>query len=188
VEDLGGGGVVKVHHHHHGVVVVVVELFGGAGTEGACECDLSICEEVFTLEGWVGAGVGTVDFDVEDGEFDEVGDGREGVEWGTPEYGSCDVACLECDGVDKVDGVADASAYRQRADVGKGSSLFRGDTNQIVFANGWDLNGVGEFEGGGVGVSVCGDDLFGGFGADRNDAREEFDHFDSVASLAVKKV
>lgn len=66
--------------------------------------------------------------------------------------------------------------------------MFEWDTDEIVFADGRDFDRVGEFEYGCVGMGVGGYDLFGGFGADGNDACEEIDHFDGVAALTVEKV
>jgi hypothetical protein len=88
-------------------------------TECAGECDLSICEYVFALLGGSASSVDAViDFDVEYGELYEVRDGRECIEWGAPEHRTCDVARLERQWVDEVNGIADTSAYRQGTNVG----------------------------------------------------------------------
>ena len=105
-----------------------------------------------------------VGLDVEHGELHEVRDGGEGVERRAPVHGPCDVTGLECRGIEEMDGVADAGADCQGADVGEGPGLFQGDAHEIVFADRGNLDGVGEFEVGGVVVGVGGDDLFGGFG------------------------
>lgn len=72
--------------------------------ERAVRRDLGVGEDPAAAR-WAGR------LDVENYELDEVGDCCKGFEGSAPEDGGGDVGCMECGGVDEVDGVANAGAY-----------------------------------------------------------------------------
>jgi hypothetical protein len=58
-----------------------------------------------------------------------------------------------------LEAVPDSGANCERVDVGEGSCKFLRETDEIIFADWGDLDGVGEFEIRSVGMSVRGEKL-----------------------------
>lgn len=58
-------------------------------------------------------------------------------------------------------GIAHAGADGERVDVAHLTGLFERDADEIIFADGDNFDGVGEFVVGGAGVRVCGEEAFG---------------------------
>lgn len=182
------------------VIVVHPVVFLRLRAECTGERDLRIGEDEAALR--------PGGLDVEDDELFQLAYASEGVERGAPVHSRCDFDVLQCGWVEEVHGVADSGAYGERGDVGHLAGEFWGDADEVVFAHGDDLDGVGVFEVGGVGVGVGGDDLLGRFGSggalvsksiqdgrkvkadvpSGYDIGEKLDHFQGVASLGVKEV
>jgi hypothetical protein len=66
-------------------------------------CDLRIGKDIFPSNR-------TGRLDIENNEFNEIGYGTEGVEWGSPIDGRSDIALLKGHGVEEMDGVSDPRA------------------------------------------------------------------------------
>ena len=79
-------------------------------------------------------------------------------------------------------------AEGQRRNVTDLLCKFYREGHKVIFANGDELDGVGELVRLGTGVDVHGDELLRFLGANGCDRGEEIDEFVSVVALCVKKI
>jgi hypothetical protein len=96
---------------------------------------------------------------VEDDVLGSLGDVDEGGEGSTPVDVGGDVAEGEGDGVDEVDLVAHAMADGELGDVGHGARDLEGEADNVVLADGDDLDRVGQLGVGGGRVDILRDEL-----------------------------
>lgn len=122
--------------------------------------DLSIGEEeATTLGGLRGVGSG---LNVENDVLGGLGDVDEGGEGSTPVNVGGDVAEGEGDGVDEVDLVAHAVADGELGNVRHGAGDLEGEADDVILADGDDLDRVGQLGVGGGRMDILRDELLGG--------------------------
>lgn len=130
----------------------------------------------------------TCRLDVENDEFGRLGDIGKRREGRSPVRTRGDVAEREGRRVDEIQLISDSVTDDELRDIGHGSGDFERETDDVVLANGDDLDGVGKLGVRRRVLDVLRDELFRRFRFDGSDSAEEFDHLQRMLLCRVEEI